>query len=334
MKLYNFYQSQIRKDIQQIVYAKPTFQINLFGKDYFGIVKPKKIGPFTLNRYQVMGVEIPKDQFYVRKEIKRIKKEFGTSKLNVFFQLGLVNEMISFDNVSHRSDSFKDDMKQMRLNLREYICKNFNLENSFRENMPQSDILIDLNKTDDELIQEMNSGCKDRIKKAVKKGIEFGIASPDQYKLFYDKWVETSSSKGFNIIPYSQYEKLIRYITQNFCGNLFITNIGGELVSGSICLYDKRHIIYLYGFTNRKFGNVGSHHYLKYKMFSWARDNGFLYCDLMGGAPTGFDDHPLVSVSNFKESLGGIKVEQYGNYDMILNKFLYKIFRRYYKLRK
>jgi hypothetical protein len=77
--------------------------------------------------------------------------------------------MISFDNVSHRSDSFKDDMKQMRLNLREYICKNFNLENSFRENMPQSDILIDLNKTDDELIQEMNSGCKDRIKKAVKK---------------------------------------------------------------------------------------------------------------------------------------------------------------------
>jgi lipid II:glycine glycyltransferase (peptidoglycan interpeptide bridge formation enzyme) len=194
--------------------------------------------------------------------------------------------------------------------------------------------LIDLNKTDDELIQEMNSGCKDRIKKAVKKWIEFGIASPDQYKLFYDKWVETSSSKWFNIIPYSQYEKLIRYITQNFCWNLFITNIWWELVSGSICLYDKRHIIYLYWFTNRKFGNVGSHHYLKYKMFSWARDNGFLYCDLMWGAPTWFDDHPLVSVSNFKESLWWIKVEQYGNYDMILNKFLYKIFRRYYKLRK
>lgn len=42
----------------------------------------------------------------------------------------------------------------------------------------------------------------------------------------------------------------------------------------------------MYGFTNRKFGNVGSHHYLKYKMLSRARDNGFISCDLMGGAPT------------------------------------------------
>jgi hypothetical protein len=28
-------------------------------------------------------------------------------------------------------------------------------------------------------------------------------------------------------------------------------------------------------------------------MFEWARDNGFEFCDLMGGAPTGFPDHPL-----------------------------------------
>jgi hypothetical protein len=28
-------------------------------------------------------------------------------------------------------------------------------------------------------------------------------------------------------------------------------------------------------------------------MFEWARDHGFEYCDLMGGAPTGFPEHPL-----------------------------------------
>ena len=39
--------------------------------------------------------------------------------------------------------------------------------------------------------------------------------------------------------------------------------------------------------------------------------NNFLYYDFMGGAPTGFPKHSLVSVSEFKESLGGSKSEQY-----------------------
>jgi len=331
---YNFYQSKLRRDIQEIVYQKPVFTVDLFGKEYFGTIKTKKIWPIKTQRYQVMWVVLPDDKEFVCKEIKKLKHKFSDKKTNIFFQLWLINEIISFENVSHRSESFKDDMKQMRLNIRHYLCHTYHLKNSFRENMPQSNILIDLSKTDEQLMDEMNSGCKDRIKKAIKKWIEFGMATPDQYKLFYDKWIETSSDKWFNIIPYDQYEKLIRYITQNSRWNLFVTNIWWELVSGSICLYDKRNIVYLYGFTNRKFGNVGSHHYLKYRMFSRARDNGFLYCDLMWWAPTWFDKHPLSSVSSFKESLGWIKVEQYGSFDIILNPILYWLFKLYYKIRK
>jgi len=44
------------------------------------------------------------------------------------------------------------------------------LKLSFKENMPQSTIMIKLDKTDDELLNEMNSGCATRIRKAIKKG--------------------------------------------------------------------------------------------------------------------------------------------------------------------
>lgn len=327
--MYNLYQSQLRKDIQTIIYRKPTFTVEIFGKEYFGTIKEKKIGPRTLKWYQVMGVELPSDKEYVRSEIARIKKEFR--KKWMFFQLGIVNEIISFENVSHRSEEFKEDMMHMRNNLQTFLCENYGFRVAFRENMPNSDIIIDVSKPDEQLIEEMNSGSRQRIRKAIGKQIEFGMAAPDQYPLFYKKRVETSGVKGFNVIPYEQFERLIRYITQNSCGNLFVTSIGQELVSGSICFYDGKNIIYMYGFTNRKFGNVGSHHYLKYRMFSRARDNGFVYCDLMGGAPTGFPNHPLASVSAFKESLGGIKVEQYGSYDIVLNKLLYWIFKKYYQ---
>ncbi len=249
-------------------------------------------------------------------------------------QLGIINEMIRFENVSHRSEGFADDMKQMRLNVQKFMRTYYWLKVAFRENMPMSDIIIDLSKSDELLLKEMNSWAQSRIKKALKKEIEFGMAAPDQYPLFYEKRVETSGDKWFHVIPYEQFERLVRYITQNGCGNLFLTNIWWELVSWSICLYDQKHIIYLYGFTNRHFGNIGSHHYLKYRMFSWARDNGFLYCDLMGGAPTWFPKHHLTSVSAFKESLWWMKIEQYGSYDLVLNPLLYRIFKWYHRLRK
>ncbi len=62
-------------------------------------------------------------------------------------------------------------------------------------------------------------------------------------------------------------------------------------------------------------------------MFEWAREYGFKYADLMGGAPTGFPDHPLNGVSKFKESLGGTKIEHFGNFDIPLNPLLYSAFR-------
>jgi lipid II:glycine glycyltransferase (peptidoglycan interpeptide bridge formation enzyme) len=38
-------------------------------------------------------------------------------------------------------------------------------------------------------------------------------------------------------------------------------------------------------------------------------------------------------VSAFKESLGGMKIEWYGNYDLVLNPILYKLFKIYTKIR-
>jgi len=169
--------------------------ISLFGKEYFALIKDKKIGPITSQWIQIMGVELPNDKAYVKQELLRVKKELRTKRSTIMLQLGIINEMISFENISHRSDSFQDDMRHMRINLQKFICKNYRLKVSFRENMPMSDILIDLSKTDEQLLKEMNSGAQSRIKKALKKEIEFGMAAPDQYKLFYDKWVETSGDK-------------------------------------------------------------------------------------------------------------------------------------------
>jgi lipid II:glycine glycyltransferase (peptidoglycan interpeptide bridge formation enzyme) len=99
-------------------------------------------------------------------------------------------------------------------------------------------------------------------------------------------------------------------------------------------VYHNKSIICLYSFADRKQTTIGGQQYMKFKIFTRGRANGFTICDMMGGAPTGFPEHELASVSAFKESMGGNKTEYFGNFDLLLNPRLYKIFKGYYSRKK
>lgn len=200
--------------------------------------------------------------------------------------------------------------------------------------MPESNITQDLSRSESEMLQDMNESAQDRAKKAIKKNIEFAIATENEYDQFYTKWQQTASKKWFNIIPKQQYQRLIKYLIQTGKGSLFITKQNDEILAGTIGIYDNKNIICLYGFVDRNHPHSWGQQYLKRKLFNRGREHGYKICDMFGGAPTGFPEHELAGVSAFKESTGGIKSEYYGNYDIVLNTNIYKAFRRYYRWKK
>lgn len=307
--------------------------IKLFGEEYFWLIKQKKVWPLSLQRYQIMGVEFPSDHDYIRSELSRIKKQYGKKRGNISFQFWLINEIISFENCWMRESDFIGDIRQMRLNIRDKITMEYDLTLAFRENMPQSNIIYFIDKSDEELMEEMNSGAKQKVKHGFKKNVDFQIASPDQYEEFYQKWSKVAGFKGFAPITKRQFYDLMGYLEKNNCGHIFITLHQWEIIAGSICLLDDNHLVYLYGFAERGKNSYGGQQYLKYRAFQRSREHWYDYCDMMGWAPTGFPEHPLTGVSAFKESLGWSKIELYGNFDLVLNKFLYNIFRRYTNFR-
>ncbi|MBP6909999.1 hypothetical protein KBC03_00120 [Patescibacteria group bacterium] len=54
---------------------------------------------------------------------------------------------------------------------------------------------------------------------------------------------------------------------------MLVKGPGGEIVSGSIYLFDKtaKAIIYLYGATDRKAGNIGANNFLKREVIKRAK---------------------------------------------------------------
>ncbi len=328
--MYNLYQSKLRKDIQHEIYRKPMFTVKLFGKEYFGTIKEKKIWPFVTRRYQIMGIELPADKEYVQKEMVNLRKGFRGKW--IFFQLGIINEIVSFENRMLKCDEFKEDMKTFRLGLQNVLQLDYSILPAFRENMPTAWITYDTTKADEEFLRDMNESCRKRIKKAIAGGIEYRIVDKKDYELFFAKRQKTADAKWFNTISKSQYDGLLNYIDH---GKWILIGafLDGEMIAWTICLFDDKMIYCPYGFFDRKYNTIGVQHFLKFKLFSRARENGYTTVDTGGGAPTGFPKHPLAGVSEFKESLGGTKSELYGSYDVVLNRSLYRVFKLRYKLR-
>ena len=131
----------------------------------------------------------------------------------------------------------------------------FGLEIGFKENLPNSTIMIDLNKTEDELWSDITSNCKQAIKKAQRHHLQMVTATPEEWDDFYDIRVGTASQKSFYILTKPMYHALRDYCLKHKTGNLMLVkSLDGNIVSGSIYLFDKtaKAIVYLYGATDRK----------------------------------------------------------------------------------
>lgn len=335
--MHNFFQTQLRKDIKTLVYQEESFSITLFDQEYRWLTKKKNFWPISLSWYQVLGVEIPyQNPQWINEEIKKIQHDFWQSRQDIFFQRGITNELVRVHNVSHRSGQFAPELKHARLALQEQLSIQHDLRPSFRENMPLSTIIIDTTKSDDILLSEMNSGARKHVEKAGKKWIDFCVATPSDYELFYAERLKIAWHKWFNIILYQTFLRLMDYLQANQCGDIFMAKKDGVILWWSIAVYTWDTITYLYGFSNRnrEYRNIWVHQFIKFQMFQRAREHNIAYMDLFGWAPTGFPKHPLTSVSAFKESLWGQKIERYGNFDIVFNPLLYKLFEWHHQWKK
>jgi lipid II:glycine glycyltransferase (peptidoglycan interpeptide bridge formation enzyme) len=139
--------------------------------------------------------------------------------------------------------------------------------------MPKATVIIDLNQPDDQFYKNLSSNARNHYNKAIRKGLKFQIADEKDWDNFYNLWQQTSAEKGFHIIPKNQFDELKNFLLKTNSGNLFLAKKNDEIVSGSVCLFDNNFIIYLYGATNRIFGNIGAHQFLKIEMFKRGKRN-------------------------------------------------------------
>lgn len=327
----NFYQSNVWKSITKDIYKKPTFEIDIGWETLLWIQKKIRKLWVELSWFQVLWANL-----YSFEELDNIRKiivrDFWDKYSNIFFQLWFINNIKSWNFFYYFSKEYIEDVKSKRADISKNIIWNW-FEKSFRENMPEATVYFDLNDWIDNIYKWFSKSSRNHINKWIKKWLYFIEANWEEYEKFYELWKETSCFKWFSIIDKDTFNNLIKYISVNNSWKLFLAKLEDEIVSWSLCLFEKDSIFYLYWATNRKFWNVWWHHFLKYEILKRWISNMYRYVDLLWVSPTWQLDHHLIWVTRFKESLWWYKIDYYWNYDIVLNPYLYKLFRFVRKIR-
>jgi lipid II:glycine glycyltransferase (peptidoglycan interpeptide bridge formation enzyme) len=209
-------------------------------------------------------------------------------------------------------------------------------EDGFAAGQPQYNFQIPLaGRTEDDVLKGMNQLWRRNIKKAAKEGVDVSVGDGDDLKLFHDLYVHTAERDHFTPRPFSYFRTMYDALSAEDPDRirLWLARHDGDLVAGTIAIRVGGHAWYSYGASSTEKREVRGSNAVQWAMIRDALAAGADVYDLRGITDTLDADDPHVGLIQFKVGTGGEAVEYAGEWDLPLNRVLYKAFDAYMKRR-
>lgn len=196
----------------------------------------------------------------------------------------------------------------------------------FGGTQPKAVMQLDLDKSEDELLQSFKPKWRYNIRLAEKKGVSVQLDCPkSDLPKFYRLLYETCERDGFLVRDLSYFENMWDCLVPAGYMRLAMTYYEGKPVAGAIVYLFGDKAMYTYGASSNEHRNVMPNHLMQWTLIRWARDAGCKWYDFRGVSPRKDDageDH-LQGLNRFKEGFSPRYVEYIGEYDMPLSSSLY-----------
>lgn len=324
----SLYQSKLWKHITEHIYQKPVFTVSILGKEYQGVMKVKQKFWQSFRWFMVHGVSIWdmtyfNDQF--KKDIAYIQRDFGKSSTDMFFQLWFVDVF-----ATHQTSEIKEsqELQQEVVTKRDYIASDlwqrYDMKHTVREHMPEATIVLDLRNDKTDFKDWLSSSWKRYVNKWAKAWLTFEVAQESDREAYRELRYKMSYDKRFSVQPKDIFLHLMNYLTETKQWVLLLAKKDGDIVSGMVCLTSKKSVYYLYGATDRAYWSIWAQYWLTLEVMHYFSDLWYKTLDLLGVAPTGSHDHYLTGVTRYKQAFWWRTVEYVWNYDLVLNRWLYR----------
>ena len=204
-----------------------------------------------------------------------------------------------------------------------------NLKIAIADHHPETSLILDLTKTEEELLAQMKTKGRYNIKVAKKKGVTVEVGT--DVDAFYSLLTKTGGRDGFGIHGKEYYQKMLTALGNN--AQLLLAKHEGKVIAGGIFIHLDEWGIYYYGASDHNYRNLMAPYLIQWHAIQESKKRGCKYYDFLGIAPENAQNHPWAGVTEFKKKFGGEVISYPKAKDMILRPFWYFLYRVYKKLR-
>jgi len=200
---------------------------------------------------------------------------------------------------------------------------------------PPDTVLLDLHKSEEELLGAMKPKWRYNIRLAEKKGVVIEEGGLGDLSEFYRLYRATALRDRIALHPQHYYERLFS-LAEAYPRDssrsapdirLWIARHEGEALAAIVTLFRGEEAVYLYGASSDSKRNLMPAYALQWAAIRAAKAALCLEYDFFGIPPNEDPNHPMAGLYRFKTGFGGRIVHRAGSWDYPLHPVAYRAFR-------
>jgi lipid II:glycine glycyltransferase (peptidoglycan interpeptide bridge formation enzyme) len=192
---------------------------------------------------------------------------------------------------------------------------------------PKQTLILDLDRSEEELLTDMHPKTRYNIRLAEKKGVTIKEGSLADWPEFWRLMSLTGERDGFRLHSAAHYKKLLE-ADPSFIKLFFAVHEGRHIATGLFCFWGGR-ATYLHGASDNEARNLMAPYLLQWSVIGQAKRAGFSTYDFYG-----IDEKKWPGVTRFKLGFGGRRVSYPGTYDVIFRPAAYRVYNLLRKIKR
>lgn len=193
---------------------------------------------------------------------------------------------------------------------------------SEKEIQPKDTLILDLEKSEGDILDGMKQKTRYNIRLAEKRGVRIVKAEnqAEDFEKFWDLMRETAKRDGFHLHSKEIYKNILNSRSADFKNYLYLAFLGNDLLAGAIINFFNGKAVYLHGASSSKHRDVMAPYLLHWEIIKDAKSRGFKQYDFWGIS------EKWPGVTRFKTGFGGKEIQYLGAFDLIVDNKWYLIY--------
>ena len=188
--------------------------------------------------------------------------------------------------------------------------------------------IIDLTKTEEELLANMSTKTRYNIKLANRHNVTVSRETHDQgFEIYLSLLMDTTKRQGFYLHTESYHRHLWEKLKNTGLCEIFIASHEGEVLAAFMLFKKGDRLFYPYGASLDKKREVMAPNLLMWEAIKYGKSLDLKSFDTWGClSPNAKEGEQGFGFHKFKQGYGGTLVQFMGTYDLVINPAFYKIY--------